>query len=954
MNELPGDPHINAIVDSQIKNASANLHIFLAWVLFASVYNIFIYYFHFQTFSSAYNIWLTLFGTVLSFCFCISLYLNKYKKVSVFNLDTWSQLVCLITGVGLAIGVYTIVQIMPNENSKVAELHMINLSCMMLSIVHTIGIVYLSQRLRYFLFLFIPSAASIVFSNLFFIDNTPRVFYLIFYVWFGVLMVSALVMHRIYQRMEMLNQHNQHYLKESHTHLADSELLQQQLQTEIEKSWQIENALQTANQLLEQKVLERTYDINKIRERLEQHQANLDFAHETAGLSSWMWDIEKRTVEISGLKTGYRVLQYASSTDQIIQYIHVEDRDNYKHQLRLHLRGKTERFEVIYRTKLDNQRWFWIKDIGKVIARDPYSKKPLKMVGIFQNIEEEKKAQEKLKLASNVFAQVAQGVFVLDNNLCYIEVNPYFCQLLDLAPEQIISKHLFDITLNTVTDQSAQHADITQTVILTGNYDAEVTEKFISGKTLTLWLHVNAVKDEKNRVLNYVGIITDLTERKQHQERLAYLQNYDLLTDLPNRVYFNLQLHQILLSKSKNLSHFSIIRLNIDRFRNFNEYLNHQMGDEVLKEVSRRLKQSCSKAVLISYLNNDDFALIYNLNQSHVSIQQIVDQINQTFQQPFYINGQEHQISISMGIAIYPNHGRQIGTLNSHAEAALAEAKRLGGNTVYYYDNKPESIFESDIEIERGLRQAIKNHELEIYYQPKVLSQNLRVCGFEALIRWNHPKYGMITPDRFIPIAELTSLISDIGKLVIFQTCKQLHLWRDLGFNDIHISINIVAQQVHRGEFLTFIDDALEQYQLPPETIEFELTESSLLDKSAHVLEILNKIKEKKIRIALDDFGTGYSSLAYLAEYPIDTLKIDRSFIAQIGHAKNNAIVDAIISLGKAMGMRLVAEGVENQQQIDYLRKQGCEYFQGYFFSKPLNAKDSTLFLQQQQHFSPL
>lgn len=954
MNELPGDQQYDTTLDNQIKNASANLHIFLTWVLFASIYNIFIYYFYFKTFSTAYNIWLGLFGTLLCIFIYVSVCINKYKKISIFNLDTWSQLVCLTIGVGLALGVYTIVQIMPNENTLISDLHMLNLAGLMLSIVHTIGIVYLSQRLRYFLFLFIPSAASIIFSNLLFMDNTPRMFNMIFSIWFGVLLIGAVVMHRIYQRMETLNQHNQHYLKESHKHLEDSELLQQQLQAEIAKSKEIENALQTANQLLEQKVLERTYDINKIRERLEQHQANLEFAHETAGLSSWMWDIEKRTVEISGLKIGLRVLQYASSTDQITQYIHPEDRDNYKHLLRLHLRGFTERFEVIYRTKLDNQRWFWIKDIGKVIARDPLTNKPLKMVGIFQNIEEEKKAQERLKLASNVYAQVAQGIFVLDNNLCYVEVNPYFCHLLELKPDQIISKHLFDITLNTVTDQAAHHADITQTVILTGNYDAEVTEKFISGKTLTLWLHINAVKDDKNRVLNYVGIITDLTERKQHQERLAYLQNYDLLTDLPNRVYFNLQLHQILLSKSKNLSHFSIIRLNIDRFRNFNEYLNHQTGDEVLKEVSRRLKQSCSKAVLISYLNNDDFALIYNLNQAHLSIQQIVDQITQTFEQPFHINGQEHQISISMGIAIYPNHGRQIGTLNSHAEAALAEAKRLGGNTVYYYDNKPESIFESDIEIERGLRQAIKNHELEIYYQPKVLSHDLRICGFEALIRWNHPKYGMLTPDSFVPIAELTSLISDIGKFVIFQTCKQLQSWRNMGFMDIHISINVVAQQIHRGEFLHFIDEALQQYQLPPETIEFELTESSLLDKSAHVLDILQQIKARNIRIALDDFGTGYSSLAYLAEYPIDTLKIDRSFIAQIGTSKNNAIVDAIISLGKAMGMRLVAEGVENLQQIEYLRLQGCECFQGYYFSKPLNAKDSTQFLKQQHQLTPL
>lgn len=230
----------------------------------------------------------------------------------------------------------------------------------------------------------------------------------------------------------------------------------------------------------------------------------------------------------------------------------------------------------------------------------------------------------------------------------------------------------------------------------------------------------------------------------------------------------------------------------------------------------------------------------------------------------------------------------------------------------------------------------------------------MQVSGFEALIRWNHPKYGIIMPDRFIPIAEMTSLISDIGKFVIFQTCKQLKIWHELGFDKLQISINVVAQQIHRGEFLNFIDQAVLKYSLKPEFIEFELTESSLLDKSSHVFDLLDQIKDKNFSIALDDFGTGYSSLAYLADYPIDTLKIDRAFISKIGTRKNNAIVDAIISMGKTMGMKLVAEGVEDIEQIEYLKKQGCDYFQGYYFSRPLNSADSTQFLQNEYQFSKI
>ena len=739
------------------------------------------------------------------------------------------------------------------------------------------------------------------------------------------------------------NAHQRQYIRQ----------LKKQLKSEITKSRSIENELQLNNQLLEQKVKERTYDINKIKDRLENHQANLDFAHETAGIHSWLWNIEKRTVELSGIKSHIKVIQYDSQKDQVDLQIHPEDQAHYNQMMRLHLRGHTERFEATYRVLKDN-RWNWIKDIGKVIARDPHTRKPLRMVGIHRDIEQEKSDQEKLKLAANVFSQVAQGVFVLDNNLCFVEVNPFFSALVDIPIENIVGKHLFDITLNSAFEVTEKHSSITQKILQTGAYDAEVHEEFISGKSLILWLHINAVRDDKNRTINYVGVISDLTDRRNHEQRLAYLENYDLLTDLPNRVYFNLQMHQYMVSKTKSLSHFAIIRLNVDRFRNFNEFLNNQCGDELLKQISKRLKNTCSDALLISYLNNDDFALIYNLNHPRAPIQQKVDEIMNIFNKPFLICEQDHSISASMGVAIYPEHGRQIGSLNSHAEHALAEAKKLGGNTVYFYNNKTDSLFENDIQLEHDLRLAIKNNELEVYYQPKVDSENMTIYGFEALIRWFHPQYGLITPDLFLPIAEETSLISEIGQFVIFETCKQIRVWKDLGFDHIRISVNVVAQQIHRGQLIENIDAALSIYNLNAHVLDLELTESSLLDKSEHVIELLNHLKQRGISISLDDFGTGYSSLAYLADYPIDTLKIDKAFISKIGQTKDNAIVNAIIAMGKAMGMNIVAEGVENIEQIQYLQQQGCDYFQGYYFSKPLNSKDCTEFLSQNRVIAQL
>lgn len=948
MNDVPEEHLSQGENVSQIKNAAYHLRFFLLWVIISNLYNILIYNSFFENFSNYYNIWF-LINSIINVlaCFLTQTFINS-KKIRLFNLDAWCQLVCLISGTSIGIGIFIINFFFMVESTQITGIQIL-LSSLMASSIYVIGIVYLTQRLRYFVLMFIPSILPVILFKYFYHSDVANIYHYIIFAWFIAILISAILIHKIHLRFKLLNLNKQIYLQQSNQHIEESNYLQKKLQLEIDKSKYIENELQLSNQLLEQKVKERTHDINIIKDRLEYHQANLDFAHEVAGIQSWLWNIEKRSIELSGITNGIQVFQYEKAAEKLSYFIHPDDQAQYNRLLKLHLRGESERFEAIYRTRKDDQ-WYWIKDVGKVILRDPDTNKPLRMVGIHRDIEQEKKDQEQLKLAANVFKQVAQGVFVLDNNLCFLEVNPYFCTLVGLPADQIISKHMFEITINSLLDLRERHKDITQKVFLTGSYDAEVTEDFISGKTLTLWLHINALKDEKNRVLNYVGVISDLTERKHHEQRLAYLENYDLLTDLPNRVYFNLQLQQYLLNKSKPLSNFAIIRLNIDRFRHFTEFFNQQAGDDVLKEVSKRLKMVCSDALLISYLNNNDFALIYNLSHPRAPIHQSVTHILKAFEESFLIQGHEHNINISLGVAVYPEHGRQIGSLNNHAEIALAEAKKLGGNTAYFYANKEDSIFENDIELERDLKNALKNNEFEIYYQAKIAHPTMSLYGFEALIRWNHPKYGIIMPDRFLPIAEITDLISNIGNFVIFQVCKQIKIWENWGYHNIRIAINVVAQQILRGELLTQINQALAEYNLQPECIELELTESSLLDKSDQVINLLHQIKNKNIRIALDDFGTGYSSLAYLADYPIDTLKIDRAFISKIGSTKDNAIVYAIIAMGKAMDMKIVAEGVEHLSQVEYLKELGCDYFQGYYFSKPLNAEETTSFIQNNKY----
>jgi len=946
MNDVQEELLSYGVNSSNIRKIAKQLRIFFLWLLFSCVSDVFIYFCLFHKTSSALTIWLALSSFFILSFFIFNTYVAYQYKIKKFKyINTLFQVFCLILGSLLGLGIYILnleISLMPNT---VAPFYSFLLSGFLLSFPSMMAMNFLNQRFSYFLAFYIPAVTPIFSVPLLFPTNTNEIYSTIFIIWFLLLFFCAYVSHKIYIRAENLNAKNKFLFKQSQERLEESQYLQQQLKSEISKTQAMKDELQMHNHLLEQTVKERIYDFKQINDRLENHQANLSFAHETAGIHSWVWNIEKRTFEIANSKSDVEFRQLNLKPNSINDYIHPDDIANYKTLLIQHLKGKSGRFEAIYRIKHDDQ-WCWVQDIGKVVSKNSKNK-PLRMVGIQRNIQKEKTDQEKLKLAANVLDQVAEGVFVLDNNLCYLEVNPYFEKLLNYKEEEVIGRHLFDITINNNPKIQQEYTLITQELIRDGEYESEIQVDFTSGKKVILWVHINAIYDEKNKVANYVGIITDLTDRKKQEQRLSYLEHYDILTDLPNRFYFKQQLHNYLTHYSDSFKSFAVLRINIDRFKLFNEFTSHKDGDELLKQVANRLRLSCTHASLIAYLNNDDFAVIYNLSSCNIDIHQQTQKLLEDFKQLFEINGQEQIITISIGAAIYPEHGLQLDSLNGHAESALNEAKRLGGNTVYFYSNKKTAIHNQEVNLENELRKAIKNKELAVHYQPKICIRTNRIYGFEALIRWLHPIHGYISPDIFIPLAEETSLISDIGLFVLHETCKQIQEWQGLGFDHFRVSINIVAQQIYRGELVDEIDYALQKYNISGDMLELELTESTLFDKSEDVNILLQQLKERHISISLDDFGTGYSSLAYLTSYPFDILKIDKAFISKIGQEKDEAIVNAIIAMGNAIGITLVAEGVETREQMLFLEKHGCYILQGFYFSKALSSADSTKYLEQ-------
>ncbi|WP_180076227.1 bifunctional diguanylate cyclase/phosphodiesterase [Acinetobacter sp. YH12106] len=932
---------------AQIANTLRHSRYFLISIMVICLYIFCIYHLQYRPSNTYFNTWFILTELLVSMCWLMSTLYFKPEQYDLKGAHRWLQIQSLAVGSCIAVGIYTIYYYLPQANPAFEDIEALTLSALLLIVTQAFGLTYLTQKLSYFCLVFLPSLFPFLLSQIYHVSLSNPFFGLALNFAVIVILLCANSSYRIHRRTSRLYAENSLLVKNAEQQVVWTDELCQQLQTEVNKSKDIELQLQLNNQLLEQKVRERTYDIEQINHHLKNQQQNLDLAHEIAGIRPWDWNIKDRLITLTNHKDEKILRDSKDHHLQLEHLIHPDDLDYFKRNMKQHLRGQIERYDATYRILLSDSSWNWVHDIGRVISRDPKNNKPLRMVGIRRDIQQERISQERLKLVASVLEQAAEGIFILNPELYYIDVNPHYEYLSGFEREQIIGKSLFDLVAQNKAEQRSNHASIIKQLQKIGSYDGEVYAKFMSGKQSALWLHINAVTDDEGRITHYVGIVSDLTERKLQEQRLSYLENYDPLTDLPNRFYYNYQLHQYLVSQKDSIQQMAVIRLNIDRFRPLNEYLSNNGGDELLRQVAQRLRMNNAEALFVAHLNGDDFAIIYEISHIRPSVQRHCERIAQAFTTPFNIYGQDYVITLSMGVAFYPDHGRQLDYLNNCAEQALNEAKNLGGNTIHFYSNQSDGLQETGIFLERDLRKAIQNNELIVYYQPKINFSDQRIYGFEALIRWNHPEKGIIPPGLFIPLAEQTSLISDIGRLVIQQTAKQIRQWNNLGFNHICVSVNVVAQQLRRGQLLDDLDQAIADNQISGASLELEITESSLIENSEAVKNLLNEIKQRQIHIALDDFGTGYSSLSYLADFPIDTLKIDRSFVSKIGENKQEAIVSAMVAMGKAMGMTVVAEGIETEEQLAYLRDLDCDIAQGYLFSKPLPEEEATAYLTQ-------
>ena len=488
---------------------------------------------------------------------------------------------------------------------------------------------------------------------------------------------------------------------------------------------------------------------------------------------------------------------------------------------------------------------------------------------------------------------------------------------------------------------------------IVGASPREVTGRRKDGSTFPLELAVGELALETGRV--FIGTMRNISERKVLEEDLRHVSTHDALTGLPNRTLLLDRLLQSIRQAERGGGNVAVIFADLDRFKIANDSLGHAVGDEILQQVARRLCTGVRKADTVARLGGDEF-VIASIVKTHEDAARIAEKIIDSLSQPFHIAEQELSIGVSIGISISTLDGADPNDLIRNADIAMYDAKKSDGNCYRYFTAAMNQTAMERLELPRSLRRALENEEFVLQYQPQIDTHSGRVMGAEALIRWRHPEKGEISPLKFIPVAEEVGLISDIGEWVINEACREAASWSRDGLGPIRLAVNVSASQFNRSDLVGVIKNALETSGLPARQLNIEITESLFLNDEDENVDVLNTLTAQGIQVSIDDFGNGFSSLGYLRDLPIDSIKVDRAFIKDIGFVagdKIGSIATAIVSLSHALNLGIVAEGVENQEQLEFLRGLGCRYIQGFYFSQPLSAEDFREFVRNARNGVP-
>lgn len=591
-------------------------------------------------------------------------------------------------------------------------------------------------------------------------------------------------------------------------------------------------------------------------------------------------------------------------------------------------------------------RRVWVHTYGSV---EKQGNKAVKLVGAFQNIDEIKKTRLELERSEfmfrSQFALGGTGLAITSLEKGWIKVNDALTEITGYSKQELFKMTWTEITHPDDLDLDLAHFE----TLLSGESDSyQMDKRYIRKDGSIVYVHITVACYRKNgKVEFFIASIQDITDRTLSEKKIQKLAHYDLLTGLPNRIMAKSRFEQSMQVSEKKDTMVCVMFLDLDEFKNINDSLGHDAGDTFLKEIASRLTSIVRRSDTICRQGGDEFLIILESLSEEKQLLILAEKVLNAIKQPYAINGIDVSSSVSIGIAIAPNDGDDFETLCRHADMAMYQAKNDGKNAFHFFNQRLEENAASKLQLLSDLRTAIEENQFELYYQPKINLADNQVMGAEALIRWNHPIKGIIFPIDFIPLAESSGLIIELGQWILEQACYQCKQWQEQGFKKFCMAVNVSAVQFKREDFFEVVVGALEKSGLSVEFLELEITESLLIVDSQRLAELFAKLDALGTKMSIDDFGTGYSNLGYLKKFQIDTLKIDRTFVSNLQLAEHDqAIVEAILQMANSLDLDVVAEGVEDETTATLLRELNCQYAQGYYWSKPIRNSEFIPLLQ--------
>ncbi|GGY31571.1 GGDEF domain-containing protein [Bacterioplanes sanyensis] len=676
-----------------------------------------------------------------------------------------------------------------------------------------------------------------------------------------------------------------------------------------------------------------------VMERLRQSEQLLQRTEQLAAIGSWYQDMSTGRISISPQLA--RIFAFAEDTrtavmEDFFRCLHPEDSQRVKRTLAASIRHAriTDMTYRIINQRGEQRTLHGIAQVlcdgdGQVIAR----------FGSIQDITEQESRERHLLQAAKVLESTNEGVVITDANGLVEAVNPAFSRITGYREEDVL-QHPVAVLKSGRHDQ-AFYRQMFQQLSEHGRWHGEVWNRRRNGEVYPQWLTITAVQDSQGRIGNYVGVFNDMSVLRRSEQQLEQLSYYDSLTGLPNRSLLIQRLQQAL-SRAHEGDKVALIAIDLDHFKHINDSLGHPAGDRLLKQFAQRLQPLLRDGATLARQGGDDFVFLLEQVAGREQVASVADDIKQLLYQPFDLGvGQALMIGVSMGITLSPDHGDSVTQLLSNADVAMYQAKQRGRNHYQFYSDEMTRAASDRLELGSQLRHALQlGGQLQLYYQPQVCMQSGQVIGLEALMRWQHPQDGTIPPGRFLPVAEDNGLMPELDTCALTLACQQVAVWQQQGVKPLTVAVNITQPTFVAGGLVETLQLLLQRYHLDAGWLELEITEGALLEPTPAVLDTIAGLKALGVSLAVDDFGTGYSSLAYLHRYKVDKLKIDRSFVIGLDEDDGQVITTTIIQLAKGLGLKVLAEGVECIEQLQFLRANHCETYQGFYFSRPLPAAE--------------